>query len=269
MSIPVGMRCVSQIGWGVVACNVNATDNIRGGRSPPAVALKSKQRTKWRFWSELCNKNGKVAGKYTLRNIPSCAIPLVSFTHQQQRTCGAVGGSPMECGVGGQAHKTPHSHPQHRHPPPGVTLPRRACVRLNRLRTGVGRFRSCLYKWGMASSEACQCGAEEQTVDHVVLQCPIHRPPHGLHGLTVPDDETIKWLLNTCPEIQCGQAVIWTTSSKEETSSTYFYWTRTLCLFDFRCLQTFLSEDHISCSTKVRGPDILRNGIVLGYIAFC
>jgi len=29
---------------------------------------------------------------------------------------------------------------------PGMTLPRRAWVRLNRLRTGVGRFRSCLYK---------------------------------------------------------------------------------------------------------------------------
>ena len=41
----------------------------------------------------------------------------------------------------------------------------------------------------MASSAACECGAEEQTVDHVVLQCPIHRPPHGLHGLTVLDDE--------------------------------------------------------------------------------
>ena len=70
----------------------------------------------------------------------------------------------------------------------------------NRLRTGVGRFRSCLYKWGMASFAACECGAE-QTVDHVVLHCPIHRPPHGLHGLTVLDDETTEWLLNTCPDI--------------------------------------------------------------------
>jgi len=24
------------------------------------------------------------------------------------------------------------------------------------------------------ASAACECGAEEQTVDHVVLQCPIH-----------------------------------------------------------------------------------------------
>jgi len=29
----------------------------------------------------------------------------------------------------------------------------------------------------------------------------FNRPHHGLHGLTVLDDETIKWPLNTCPDI--------------------------------------------------------------------
>jgi len=48
---------------------------------------------------------------------------------------------------------------------------------------------------------ACECGAEEQIVDHVVLHYPIHRPTHGLHGVAVLDDETVKWLLNTYPEI--------------------------------------------------------------------
>jgi len=80
---------------------------------------------------------------------------------------------------------------------PGMTLPRRAWVWLNHLRTGVGRFRSCLYKWGMASSVTCECGAG-QTINHVVLHCLINRP---LHGLTVLDDETTEWLLNTCPDI--------------------------------------------------------------------
>jgi len=60
----------------------------------------------------------------------------------------------------------------------------------------------------MASCAACGCCAEEQTVDHVVLQCPIHQPPHGLHGLTVLDDETTEWLLNISPEILCGQEVV-------------------------------------------------------------
>jgi len=52
----------------------------------------------------------------------------------------------------------------------------------------------------MASSAACECGAEDQTTDHVVL-CPIHQPLLGLHSLTALEDKTIEWLLNTCPEI--------------------------------------------------------------------
>ena len=57
------------------------------------------------------------------------------------------------------------------------------------------------------SAPACSNGVwpplrpEEKAVDPVVLQCSTHWPPHGLHSLTVVDDETIKWLLNTCPEI--------------------------------------------------------------------
>ena len=125
-------------------------------------------------------------------------------THQffwQQHTCSALSGSSMECGMGRQLHRTPHFNSRHQYTPPGMILPRRAWVRLNRLRTGVRRFCSCPYKWGMASSAACECGTEEQTFDHVVLHCPIHRPPHGLHDLTVLDDETTEWLLNTCPDI--------------------------------------------------------------------
>jgi len=92
-------------------------------------------------------------------------------------------------------------YPRHRHPLSGVTLLRTARVRLNRLRSGVERLRSCLHKRGMVSSAACECGAEEQTVDHVVFVCLIHRPPHGLHYLTVLDGETIEWLLNICSEM--------------------------------------------------------------------
>jgi len=73
-----------------------------------------------------------------------------------------------------------------------MSLPRTAWVQLNRLRTGVGYFCSCLHKWGKPTSAACECGAEEQTVDHVVLHYPIHRPPRGAHGPTVPDDEIIE-----------------------------------------------------------------------------
>jgi len=48
---------------------------------------------------------------------------------------------------------------------------------------------SAVAQLGYSPSAACECGAEEQTVGHVVLDCPIQRPLHGLHGLTVVDDE--------------------------------------------------------------------------------
>ena len=81
----------------------------------------------------------------------------------------------------------------------GMHLPRPAWVRLNRLRTGVGQFRSTMHKWGMDPSPACECGADEQTADHLIISCPIYRHPNGASGLA-SDDMTLKdWLLNTCP----------------------------------------------------------------------
>jgi len=48
------------------------------------------------------------------------------------------------------------------------------CVPFKVLERIIGRLRSCLHKWGMIPSAACECGTEEQTVGHVVLHCPIH-----------------------------------------------------------------------------------------------
>ena len=59
--------------------------------------------------------------------------------------------------------------------PVGMGLPRAAWIKLNRLRTGVGRFHSSMHKWGLAPSPNCECGASEQTADHVLTACPIHR----------------------------------------------------------------------------------------------
>ena len=41
------------------------------------------------------------------------------------------------------------------------------------LRTGFGLFRSTVQRWGMATTAACKCGAEEQTADHIITSCPI------------------------------------------------------------------------------------------------
>jgi len=63
---------------------------------------------------------------------------------------------------------------------PGMALPRIAWVWLNQFPLLLTQM-----EYGLI----CECGAEEQTID---LQCLIHRPPHGLHGLMVLDDETIE-----------------------------------------------------------------------------
>ena len=85
--------------------------------------------------------------------------------------------------------------------PSGIHFPIPAWVRLNRLQTGVGLFRSTMHKWGMAPSPACECGADEQTADYLIISCPIYRHPNGAGGLA-SDDMTLKdWLLNTCPAV--------------------------------------------------------------------
>ena len=87
--------------------------------------------------------------------------------------------------------------------PVGMDLPRAAWVKLNRLRTGIGRFHSSMHKWGLAPSPNCKCGASKQTADHVLTACPIHQAPYGARGLTVLDDETRCWLLIH------GSAAVW------------------------------------------------------------
>ena len=78
--------------------------------------------------------------------------------------------------------------------PMGMGLPRSSWVRPNRLRAGVGCFQSFVHKWGLAPTSNCECGAAEQTAEHIILTCPVHRAPTGIRGLTVLDIDTRCWL---------------------------------------------------------------------------
>ena len=91
----------------------------------------------------------------------------------------------------------------------GWALPRAAWVKLNRLWTGVEQFHSSMHKWGLAPSPNCECDASEQTADHVLTACPIHRASHGARGLTVLDDETRSWLNNTTASIWFSSTAVW------------------------------------------------------------
>ena len=72
----------------------------------------------------------------------------------------------------------------------GMGLPRSSWVRLNRLQAGIGCFQSFMHKWGLAPTSNCECGAAEQTAEHIILTCPVHRAITGIHGLTVLDVDT-------------------------------------------------------------------------------
>ena len=76
----------------------------------------------------------------------------------------------------------------------GMSLTTTAWVKLNCLRTGVGRFGLTLHKWGLAFSAKCECGASEQTADRIISTCPIYRVSRGTTSLTVLNDETRGWL---------------------------------------------------------------------------
>ena len=78
--------------------------------------------------------------------------------------------------------------------PSGSELLRSLWVAQNRLRTGVGRFGTRLYRWGILDTPKCICGAEEQSANHIIFDCNILRSPNCLEDLRSPDINNIKWL---------------------------------------------------------------------------
>jgi len=85
--------------------------------------------------------------------------------------------------------------------PPGVALPRPSWVRLNRLRTGVGLFRSTMHKWSLVTSANNRDAAEDQTADHILASCLLYHPPKGTLGLAALDHNTVDWLQRTAVSI--------------------------------------------------------------------
>jgi len=75
-----------------------------------------------------------------------------------------------------------------------MTLHKPSWVRLNRLPTSVGLFRSTMHKWSLVPSANYRCGAEEQMADHILVSCPLYHPPNGILGLAALDDDTVDWL---------------------------------------------------------------------------
>ena len=79
--------------------------------------------------------------------------------------------------------------------PIGHDLARHSLVRLNRIRTGYGRFKSNMNRMGLLPSASCECGAANQTAQHIASEC----PPHSCNGdLVVLDTAARNSGFTTC-----------------------------------------------------------------------
>ena len=47
-------------------------------------------------------------------------------------------------------------------------------------------------KWGLSPSAACGCGAASQTMEHIMTECDLYRPPISLENLN--DTAVLDWL---------------------------------------------------------------------------
>ena len=86
--------------------------------------------------------------------------------------------------------KTPSTRPA------GHTLNRNSWVRLNRCRTGHGRFRANMHRMNLCDAPDCPCGAPEQTADHIINDCTKYQCP-GLQALSTLNSEALAWLADT------------------------------------------------------------------------
>ena len=88
---------------------------------------------------------------------------------------------------------------------------------LNWLRSGVGRTRANLIKWGYHTGDpSCNCGTETQTMEHL-LQCPLLKTPCSRDDLSIFNDtaqkcvklwqSTIENTIQTTPNI-CEQLIL-------------------------------------------------------------
>lgn len=76
----------------------------------------------------------------------------------------------------------------------GMDLPRDVWAVLNRIRTGHGRCGSMMSKWGLKDSPSCDCGHDNQTIHHIVEDCPKRRFHRGIEGIHAANNNALEWI---------------------------------------------------------------------------
>ncbi|KAL1454475.1 hypothetical protein WDU94_010720 [Cyamophila willieti] len=78
--------------------------------------------------------------------------------------------------------------------PPGFEAKRKVWVTLNRIRTNTGKCAYSLHQWGKVESAACDCGAEEQTILHIVAECPRRRYTGSLDDFLYATENALNYI---------------------------------------------------------------------------
>lgn len=74
------------------------------------------------------------------------------------------------------------------------TLPRKAWINLNRLRTGHGRCNQILHRWGYIDDPSCICGNPYQTMAYLLLFCPMLAYKGELQDILELTESAVEWL---------------------------------------------------------------------------
>lgn len=78
--------------------------------------------------------------------------------------------------------------------PPGMELPRKIWSSINRVRTGHARCKATLHKFGMIDDPGCDCGTSEQTVAHIVLECPNRKFNGTWQNIMDATPSAVQWI---------------------------------------------------------------------------
>jgi hypothetical protein len=79
---------------------------------------------------------------------------------------------------------------------PGFDLPRKIWCKLNRFRTGHGKCNntSMLFHWNIRENPSCECGAEKETIQHIVEEYPLTKFQQSFSKLHLLTEDTLNWL---------------------------------------------------------------------------
>jgi hypothetical protein len=76
----------------------------------------------------------------------------------------------------------------------GFHLPRKIWCKLNRFRTGHGKCNNMLFHWHIRDTPSCECGAEKETIQHIVEECPLTKFQQGFSKLHLLTEDALNWL---------------------------------------------------------------------------